>query len=104
VGKTRQISRRFPPKKRGLRTLLVRSHQQEIVPPAVPPTRPFLGSKSGKIEEKELIQKSKGRRKNMPRRKSTRAAKAVEKRLCLTRKITILQKQKNQKLKDQNQK
>jgi hypothetical protein len=49
-----------------------------------------------------LTQKSKGRRKNMPRKK--RAAKAVEKSCILKRKEIYLQKPKNYKLKDQNQK
>lgn len=50
-------------------------------------------------EDKELIQKSKGRRKNMPR-----AAKALKKGCIWKEKKVILQKPKNQKLKDQNQK
>jgi hypothetical protein len=51
-----------------------------------------------------LIQKSKGRRKNMPRKK--RAAKKVEKSCILKKRKRnfIYKNQKNYKLKDQNQK
>jgi hypothetical protein len=58
------VSKRFPPRKRGLRTLLVRSHQQEDSFPDVP-YKTLLWTKVR--EDKELTQKSKGRRKNMPK-------------------------------------
>jgi len=51
-----------------------------------------------------LTQKSKGRRKNMPRKK--RAAKKVEKSCILKKRkeISFTKTKKNYKLKDQNQK
>lgn len=50
VGETRQVSKGFPPRKRGLRTLLVRSHQQDDSFPGVNITKPFSGPRSGKIK------------------------------------------------------
>jgi len=50
LGETRQVSIGFPPRKRGLRTLLVRSHQQEDSFPDDTITKPFSGPKSGKIK------------------------------------------------------
>lgn len=57
LGETRQVSifpfpvsKRFLPRKRGLRTLLVRSRQQEDSFPDVTITKPFSGPKSGKMK------------------------------------------------------
>jgi hypothetical protein len=61
------VSKEISPKgKRGLRTLL--DQQENSFPPNVTITKPFSGPKAIG-EDKELIQKSKGRRKNMPRAK-----------------------------------
>jgi hypothetical protein len=91
------FQKRFLPRLK--RTLL--DQQEDSFPPNVTITKPFSGPKAIG-EDKELIQKSKGRRKNMPRAQERAKRKAV-----FWRKIKrdfIYKNQKNYKLKDQNQK
>jgi hypothetical protein len=60
-GKQKTGFQKISPRKRGLRTLLVRSHQQEDSFPDVTITKPFSGPKPGKIKNWHKNVKEEGR-------------------------------------------
>lgn len=107
LGETRSVSKEISPKEKEAREHCSLDHISKKTVSCVshfPECKTLLWAHAR--EEKELIQKSKGRRKNMPdAKKEKRAAKPVEKSCILKRKEIIFTKtKKNYKLKDQNQK